>query len=422
MWLRSFFTEENVLFLKSLCIGILIWYSFYILIPVNIINPLSSKVIWFILLNYITLVLGFFLTNYIFKKRTYFKNLQNKSEGFIYVVITLVYFSCVIRYVDLFFMRDVSFFNSISTNKYNVAKEDNFSITLGLLGVFRFLYFVPYLFYVVEKRRNKILFVLCFLLFLIPIIEGSLRGSRRLIFEPIGIFVTIICVYNFSKLFTRKTILIAIISVIFGVFISNLILKERAQENEQKKFLEKIYTAPYNDLLPLKSNTKEFLIKNKNPWIVNTTFTLVHVGQYIVHGVYEFDYLQKNNPIKRKGMYNGFIVIKLLNKLNLTKIELEPLMNPTKRVTYITSFGGLYLDFGWFSLIIMLLLGGIQKVIFHYSNSNHIFKPLLIIVVFSNIFLLIFNFFRAGMFVFMFIYLLAVTFFYLSKKKLHKNI
>ena len=102
------------------------------------------------------------------------------------------------------------------------------------------------------------------MLFLIPIIEGTLRGSRRLIFEPIGILITIICIYNFSKLLTKKTILITVLGVVFAVFISNFILKERIQQNQKKEFLEKIYIAPYNDLLPLKLETKEFLIQNKN--------------------------------------------------------------------------------------------------------------------------------------------------------------
>lgn len=425
MWLNQFFTKEkykDFLFLKSLFIGVLIWLSFYMLTPVNVINPLSSEVTWFILLNYLALILGYFLTNVLFKRKKLFINLQNKSERFIYVIITIACLSSIIRYIDLFFLREVSFFNSISTNKYNLAQEDKFSITLGLLSVFRFLYFVPYLFYVVEKRNNKKLLFLCLLLFLIPIIEGALRGSRRLIFEPIGILITIICIYNFSKLFSKKTILITILGTIFTVFISNFILKERIQENQEKAFLEKIYTAPYNDLLPLKSETKEFLTQNKNPWIGKATFTLLHTGQYILHGVYEFDHLQKTVPFKRKGMYNGFIVVKLLNKLNLTNIPLDSLTNPTKRVTYITFFGGLYLDFGWFSLIVMFFLGGIQKVIFHCSNSNNYFKPLLIVVVFSNVFLLVFNFLRAEMFVFIFIYLLTLFLFYLTKKKLQHKI
>lgn len=212
-----------------------------------------------------------------------------------------------------------------------------------------------------------------------------------------------------------------IVVSIFSVFISNFILKERIHESRNKEFLEKIYVAPYNDLLPLKSETQEFLLQNNSSWIGKATFTLVHIGQYMLHGVYEFDYLYKLNPVKRKGMYNGFIIVKLLNKLNLSNISLDFLTNPTKRVTYITFFGGLYLDFGWFSLIIMLFFGAFQKVIFQYSYHIRYLKPLLIVLVFSNAFLLVFNFLRAGLIVFFLIYLMFLFLFY-NRKKLLKYI
>ena len=116
MWLNKFFTEgkhRNMLFLKSICIGILIWCSFYIFTPVNVINPLSSEAIWFILLNYITLILGYFLTDLLFKKKTHSNTISKKSEEFIYVVIGLLLFSFVTRYIDLFFIREVSFFYKV---------------------------------------------------------------------------------------------------------------------------------------------------------------------------------------------------------------------------------------------------------------------------------------------------------------------
>ena len=413
--------NNDMLFLKSLCVGVFIWIFFYTLTPVVAVNSISKDIIWFILSNYIALILGYYLTNNILKKKTYVNFNSKNLEGFVNVIFILILFSSVVRFIDLFFIREVSFFNSISSNKYNLAQEDKFSITLGILSFFRLLYFVPYLFYVVEKKKKKKLLVLFLLLFLIPITEGLLRGSRRLIFEPIGILITIICVYNFSKLFSKKIILMTIVVSVFIVFISNFILKERIHESRDKEFLEKIYVAPYNDLLPLKLETQEYLLQNKSSWIGKTTFTLVHIGQYMLHGVYEFDYLYKLDPVKRKGMYNGFIVVKLLNKLHLSNISLDFLTNPTKRVTYITFFGGLYLDFGWFSLIIMLFFGAFQKVIFQYSCHFRYLKPLVIALVFSNAFLLVFNFLRSGLIVFVLIYLMTLFLFY-NRKKLLKYI
>ena len=402
-------TYESTLFLKSLFIGVFIWVFFYIFTPVKVINPLSSKVILFITLNYLALILGYFLTNRVLIKN---KNLQLRSEGFIYFLTFLVLFSSIIRYFDLFYIREVSFFNTISINRHKSSQEENFSIILAILGSFRFLYFLPYLFYIVEKRKKKILLVLCLFFFLVPFLEGYLRGSRRLLFEPIAIFIIISIIYNYP-IFKKKIFFIFLFGGVFLIFISNTILKDRIQKDNEKEFLEKIYASPYNKFLPIKSNTKDFLINCEIPWLSIPIFNFVHVGQYIVHGVYEFDFLQKTNPSKRNGMYNGFIIIKLLNKLSITNIPLTSLMNPTGRLTYITFFGGMYLDFGWLSLVIMFFFGGAQNLIFNYSAFNNYFKPLLVIFVFCNIFLLIFNFYRAEFLLFILVYLsLSFLFFF----------
>jgi len=141
--------NNDMLFLKSLCVGVFIWIFFYTLTPVVAVNSISKDIIWFILSNYIALILGYYLTNNILKKKTYVNFNSKNLEGFVNVIFILILFSSVVRVIDLFFIREVSFFNSISSNKYNLAQEDKFSITLGILSFFRLLYFVPYLFYVV---------------------------------------------------------------------------------------------------------------------------------------------------------------------------------------------------------------------------------------------------------------------------------
>ena len=421
MRLDNFFLNERytgVLFLKSLLIGVVIWSSCYIITPVNTVNPLSSEVVLFILLNYLALISGYFFINTIFKKEQCINKIfkVRDSSNLLYIYIILVCFSIVIRYFDLFFVREVSFFNSISTNKFNVSKESSFSLILGLLSIFRLFYFVPYLFYLVEKINKKNLLFICLFLFLVPIIEGYLRGSRRLVFESIGILVSITCIYNFSVFFSKKLILIVISGLILFTLFSNLVLKDRVKENEREVFLKETYKAPYNDLLPLNQKAKKYIDRNSDNWMGKTYFNAVHFGQYITHGVYEFDYLLKKETERKWGLYNGFILVKLLNKLKFLNIPLESLMNPTGRVTYITFFGGQFLDFGWFSLIVMFLYGGIQNRFFVVSLKTIYFKPLVIIFVFTNIFLLTFNFMRAQMLVFILSYLFITQIILILKK------
>jgi hypothetical protein len=91
-------------------------------------------------------------------------------------------------------------------------------------------------------------------------------------------------------------------------------------------------------------------------------------------------------------------------------------MNPTGRVTYITFFGGQFLDFGWYSLIIMFFYGGIQNYFFTKGSKLNYLKPIVIILIFSNVFLLTFNFLRAQMLLVIMSYLFILTIFYSSNK------
>ncbi|MDT7831115.1 hypothetical protein RQM59_01920 [Flavobacteriaceae bacterium S356] len=409
MIFRHFFTNKgtgDILFFKSLVFGILIWIFFHLVTPLDVVNPLSWSTIMYIICNYLAIMGGYVVA------KVCFRNKQVKEEkvvvggAFFKVMLILILTSSLIRYVDLFFVRDVSFTNAISSNKYNLAQAENFSIVLGLLGSLRILYFVPYLFYTIQKKTNLKLLVICLLLFLVPMVEGYLRGSRRLIFEPIAILITIIMVFNYTKLFSKSAILVTLLGLLLVMPISNFILKERVDQWSSEAFLERMQKAPYNKFVPIQASTKDFILEHRNNWKGSVAFNAVHLGQYITHGVYEFDYLQSQKPTKKKGLYNSFVLVKLSNKLGLTKIPLDSLMNPTGRVTYITFFGGQFLDFGWFSLVVMFFYGGIQNRAFIFGEKNDYLKPITVVFIFTNVFLLVFNFMRAQMLVVLILYLL----------------
>jgi len=406
---KSFFFNErmkSVLFLKSLIVGVLIWTFFYLVTPMDVVTPLSLNSIMYIICNYLAIAAGYFVTKRCFRNQQVKVQKLRVGDTFFRLILILICASSLIRYFDLFFVRDISFYSTISANKYNLAQAENFSIVLGILGSLRILYFVPYLFYSIQKKTNLKLLIICLLLFLIPMIEGYLRGSRRLIFEPLAILITITIVFNYTKLFSKKAILGGLLGLLLMIPISNFILKERVDQWSSEAFLERMQNAPYNDFVPIKANAKDFIVEHRNQWLGNVVFNAIHLGQYITHGVYEFDHLMSQKPLKKKGLYNSFVLVKLSNKLGLTDVPLDSLMNPTGRVTYITFFGGQFLDFGWFSLLIMFFYGGIQNRAFTFSDKIDYLKPITVIFIFTNVFLLVFNFMRAQMLVALILYLL----------------
>ncbi|WP_222428672.1 hypothetical protein [Lutibacter sp. Hel_I_33_5] len=124
------------------------------------------------------------------------------------------------------------------------------------------------------------------------------------------------------------------------------------------------------------------------------------ISQYYVHGVFEFDNLvkfYKNKPHKLTlGKYTFFTLNRFTNKYGITNTDLEKiqLLHP-RGYTFITFFGGLFLDFGWYGVIIMFLYGMFQRYSYNQIliNKNE-FLPLFIFLLFVNFFMLTFNYLR----------------------------
>ena len=198
----------------------------------------------------------------------------------------------------------------------------------------------------------------------------------------------------------------------FGAFLlfsaySLTVLEGRVKVTGEN-FYERIYKSPYNDFVPVKKKAIDFISKNGDNIISKAYFSEIHIGQYITHGVFEMDYMISNFKEHKYGMYNSYLFIKFLNKTKMTSVSLEKLNNPSNRNTYITFFGGMFLDFGWLSLPIMFIFGYFQKLIFYLGKTTFAFKPFMVLLYFSNIFLLVMNFIRAQFLLTMGVYLILL--------------
>jgi len=402
--LKSINTIESSLFYSSILLGIVIWFFFFFVTPIEVKNELSSFTTCFIILNYIALVFGFALPLFplgVFEKSEWIKT--NKLRV-LETLITIVLISFLFRYFDLFHNRNLSLWNSIKLNNDNAA--NHFSIVFNLLSAFRVIYFIPLIYYYRGKIKKKRLLVLCFFLFLLPLIEGYLRGSRRIIFESLGFLFLILILSKKINFTSLKTYVISLPIVIIFIGFSFFVVQSRTDFDSSNEFYKKIITSEYNDFVPPNRTALRCFEESDNPFLKKALFTEIHVGQYIVHGVYEMDYMVSNHDNHTYGMFNFYLLIKFFNKLGITNIDLDNLKNPTGRNTYITFFGGLYNDFGWFSLIGMFCLGWLQKQLFTLRKRSYLVEPLIVVFLFSNIFLLIFNFFRANLLLAIGVYLL----------------
>jgi len=315
------------------------------------------------------------------------------------ILILVVLLSFLIRYVDLFLFRGVRISFTIAQNRILLdANSPNFIFILA--SVTRYLFFVPILLLFHSKIKSKKLLIFCLFLFLLPFIEGVIRGSRNSFFYPSILLIFSLLYYKkikFKKL--HVGILLLFFSVLFLMATGILKKREIIKQQDYQNF----NLAMYNDFLKPKKSILNRIHSSENIKTKQLLISGLQTGQYYTHGVFEFDNLvrtyHKNDSLNFQfGKYNFFNFIKFSNKLGITQLDLSKIQNANPRgYSFITFFGGLYIDLGWYGLIFMFFFGAFQKYLYDQVQRQRIeLLPLLIFFLFLNFFMLSFNFLRGN--------------------------
>lgn len=404
----KYFSKENS-FLASMLFGCVIWAFSYIVLPIST-ATISLKTKGYIFLCIIALLLGFFVAD--FKKKL--PNVEISILKKHYVIgVTIIFIACFFRYFDLFFYRGMSFDLSYDENKkQSIQNAFQAPLFITILSTLRVLYFIPLLYLVLAKSKNKLNWVLAVSLILLSSIEIFLVGTRKPVFYLVTIlFLAILYAYKPKLVFTRKNVFLGIIGVIaLGVF-SFLVLNKRVSENTgSSNGIIKVVDSRYNDFVKIDKKKIEELNQNPTSYLSKTQLLLIHTGQYIVHGVYELDYVLNKDLPRAYGLYSFNPIFKLLNRIGIINMNIDNIekYHPREYV-YVTFFGALFIDFGWSSILIFFLFGLFQKYIYQSSKKNIIAKMFWLMLLSVNITMPIFNL-TAGAGLYLMIYMLILFF------------
>ncbi|MFY0603970.1 MAG: oligosaccharide repeat unit polymerase [Flavobacteriaceae bacterium] len=386
--------SKHIPFFSSLFFGIFTWLVIFFIFPASIVNPFSREAFIYIVGSYTTLILGYLLVSPLISKRKKPEWKIKKKEVNILIYITLLSFA--VRYIDLFLYRNVSFFNDVWTNRdlLNLTKPGFIFI---FFSICKQLYFVPIILLFKAKIQDKKLHIISIILFLLPFIEGFIRGSRNSFFIPI-ILLLVIHIYFRKIRFNKKQLFIfgAVVTLLFVIATSIIIGREKTRTDENYTSITTGFLL--NDFLKPYPWVFEKIHDTKNKTAKELMISGFQVGQYYVHGVFEFDFLMKHyqkEPLRPQyGKYTFATVNKFTNKCGFTNTNLEKVQeNHPRGYTFITFFGGLYLDFGWVGLLIMFFYGAGQRVIYEAVKKCKVeYIPLFIFLLFANFFMLTFNF------------------------------
>ena len=378
-------------FLLSVFSGFIIWFFFYIFSPVNS-TGLISETLLFIGSSVLVFLLGY----YVFNINT--KTFLFKSSSLIvlfYVIATMSLIGITFRYLDLFLFREISFSNPYFQNKLlSDSHTENAGLLIASLSSLRVLYFVPLLLLIITKSKNKLMCLISIALIIYSSVEIFLFGTRKPLFYLMIIVIITLFYFNKSKLqFSKKSVFYIISSTLVLAFFSFFILNKRLKENNFNKehALIDVVNSRYNDFVKIKPSKLKSLIASPKSVSTKAQIMFIHTGQYVIHGFYELNYIVKNKFPKAYGVYSFNPIFKLTNRLGVTNKSLNTIKNHPRDYVYTSFYGSLFIDFGWFALIPMFLLGLFQRWVYSLTTVNIIAKVFFVILLSINLVMPIFN-------------------------------
>lgn len=378
------------LFYWSLFSGILVWLSIFIVTPANPTNPIS-----FSTLSYLILSFSIFIIGYRCRIDITPKSINDTSyKSFYFLTVLLVSIGFAVRFIDLFFIRNLSFTFDVITNRQ--LNENNNFLLFSIIGGLRNMFFTPLIFYFLQKRKNILQFLYSLSLFFFPFIEAVLKGSRSPFL--ISFFLLFIILFYFNKIkFNLKFLLASFLISLILIVISFLIFGNR-EKNQIKNYSEEIILlhAKYNDLYKPNQAFLKWYNQEDNKALKSGGFYLLQMGQYYNHGVFECNNLVQQPSLKHQyGKYSFYIIPQFFNKIGWTHYDLEKISESHPRgYTFVGFLGELFIDWGWLSLIFLFLFGMVQRIVYEFVKvKSYTFLPLYFFLLFGNFFILSFNFF-----------------------------
>ena len=382
-----------------LILGLLLWSLLYAIVPANPTYGFSTMTLVYVIASLLVYFLGYGISNKFYKIKSS-KNISLKGhERIIWSIIILVCISWCIRYFDLFFIRGISFSNTIQENRGLLGMANSNPIYI-FGAIFKELFFLPLLLTLINFKKNKKLLLFSSLLYLLPLLVPFLRGTRKDVFFTFLILGIVLLITRTITLKLKTLLKLSVIFLLLNVVFYNLLMNRETAENQTKdeKIDELLEKPIYNDLLQPTISYKE-KIKSSSGFEKALLFNYVHTLQYYCHGIFELDYLVKHKTKNKdyfKGQYNFNLFFKALEKFKIIEYDsTRAHFILPRQSTYITFLGALFVDFEWLGIIGVFLLGCFQNIIDKkVKNKDMLYISLYVFFIMFNVFFPVINLLR----------------------------
>ena len=350
-------------------LGIFIWLAVRILSPVYAVYPLNFNTVFFITSAYASFFIGCFISMKNLSLRQvvspvhadYSKNSVPTFDLWFSAGIACL--SMALRIIDRI-TRGVNYFADSDVIRGDLANSKATIYSIIGSPLMPLCYF-PLLLILSRGYRNfsKFTIISSFIISLFPPIENSAQLSRSVILITILLIITAVCLSNFSgKLLNRKFMFFSISAIITLILISTAIFIIRISQNSSDDISGSVRNSVYVETI---RPTNEALLNMSSSDIFTSELysTIIPNALYYTHGVYEFN-LAFNRPDDQKftyGAYQIFPIAKIMGLIygdrNVSALDDADGDIKYRSGVYTTILGPMWIDFGYFTFIILLIIG-----------------------------------------------------------------
>lgn len=349
--------------------GLAAWLFLFVFSPFSAVESIGINYYLFIFINILFYFIGTWLIGT--RIRSYPVN-RSKSVKLFYLFFWIALFGTLLKLTDKFFIRGVSFDVTSFENRDTLGQGAGNIIGImgSLLCPLSFHVLFLYVKYNISTR-NIIRVVLLSMPF-IQLLDSLAIGSRSSILVTILFLVLFLFILNKLKLNFKKGIIYFGLSIGLLFFFQNIFIKRTSEFVDESDLKEHtLELSGFNDMLVTNEEFNNITINN-NDYLGDILFVYCLTTKYYLHGMLELNHLINNfNENHTYGGYTFELYKRILYKMTGQKADNTNYATIMPRNGIFTSFlGPIFVDFGWFSPIFLLLFGVYSKKIYSRLVSN----------------------------------------------------
>lgn len=308
------------------------------------------------------------------------------------LVLILSVLGIALKAADRFFIRGISLDVDYFSNRESMEGGSGNVVAILASILAPFSYFPLFLMWKYKIQMSKIAQVVVFGLFVMQVFDSILLGSRSSLFV-IFVFLLLYLLFFKKITLTVKNVIFASLFIFGFLYLMNYIFIERTKIFAGDKAYEIVLRESNFNYTVTSSDKFKKYFDRQSPLLQNLFFTYITTTQYFTHGMFEFSYLYDNFEKDHSlGSHTFSVYARFINKVigNEGNTETMETLAPRTGV-YTTLYGPLYLDFGWFVVFFMYLMGLLSKIIYEKAKNGSdgailLYFYISVVLIFSPVF------------------------------------